>query len=186
MTAPPWTEVDAHVSGWLDAVNAGPAVGEHVLTYLARVHNGFERIHPFRDGNGRAGRLALNLLLVRNGYPPAVIRKRIRTQYLRAMRRADRDEHGPLAEILARAVKESLDRFLLPNLAGPARLIPLSALGRPGLTVRALRAAAEKGTLRARRDQSGRWLSSGRWVEEYRATRRVGRPTGRTSGTPAE
>jgi hypothetical protein len=102
------------------------------------------------------------------------------------MRRADRDEHGPLAEILARAVKESLDRFLLPNLAGPARLIPLSALGQPGLTVRALRAAAEKGTLRARRDQSGRWLSSGRWVEEYRATRRVGRPTGRTSGTPAE
>jgi fido (protein-threonine AMPylation protein) len=186
MTAPPWTEVDAHVSGWLDAVNAGPAVGEHVLTYLARVHNGFERIHPFRDGNGRAGRLALNLLLVRNGYPPAVIRKRIRTQYLRAMRRADRDEHGPLAEILARAVKESLDRFLLPNLAGPARLIPLSALGQPGLTVRALRAAAEKGTLRARRDQSGRWLSSGPWVEEYRATRRVGRPTGRTSGTPAE
>jgi hypothetical protein len=101
----------------------------------------------------------LNLLLVRNGYPPAVIRKRIRTQYLCAMRRADRDEHAPRAELLARAVKESLDRFLLPNLAGPARLLPLSALGRPGHTVRALRAAAEKGTLRARPDQIRRWLS---------------------------
>jgi fido (protein-threonine AMPylation protein) len=186
MTAPPWPEVEAYVSDWLETANAGPADGEHVLTCLARLHNGFERIHPFRDGNGRAGRLALNLLLVRNGYPPAIIRKRTRTQYLRAMRRADRDQFAPLAEILARAVKDSLDRFLLPNLAGPARLLPLSALERPGLTVRALRAAAEKGTLRARRDEGGRWLSSGRWVDEYRATRRVGRPTRRIPATRAE
>jgi hypothetical protein len=101
------------------------------------------------------------------------------------MRQADRDEFAPLAEILARAVKDSLDRFLLPNLAGPVKLLPLSALERPGLTVRALRAAAEKGTLRARRDASGRWLSSGRWVDEYRATRRIGRPSGTTSATRA-
>ena len=186
MTPPPWPEVEAHVSDWLGAVDAGPSAGEHVLTYLARIHNAFERIHPFRDGNGRAGRLALNLLLVRNGYPPAVLRKQIRMRYLRAMRRADRDEFAPLAEILARAVKDSVDRFLLPNLAGPARLLPLSALERPGLMVRALRAAADKGTLRARRDEVGRWLSSGRWVDEYLATRRVGRPVGRTSVKRAE
>lgn len=81
-----------------------------------------------------------------------------------------------MAEILARAVKESLDRFLLPNLAGPAELLPLSALERPGLTARGLRAAVDKGRLKARRDEHGRWLSSRRWVDEYLAARSIGRP----------
>jgi hypothetical protein len=95
------------------------------------------------------------------------------------MRRADRGEFGPLAEIIARAIKESLDRFLLPNLAGPVKLMPLSALERPGLSVRGLRAAAEKGRLKARRDGAGRWLTSARWVDEYIATRKFGRPRAR-------
>ncbi len=176
MVPPPWTEIDARVSDWLAAIDAGPGEGEHILAHLARMHNGFERIHPFRDGNGRAGRLVLNLLLVRAGYPPTVVRKAGRTRYLLAMRRADRDDPGPLAELIARGVKESLDRFLLPNLAGPVKLLPLSALERPGLTVRGLRSAAEKGTLRAQRDGAGRWMSSARWIDEYRAARRMGRP----------
>ena len=168
--------MDARVSDRLAAIDAGPGEGEHILVHLARMHNGFERIHPFRDGNGRAGRLVLNLLLVRAGYPPTVVRKAGRTRYLLAMRRADRDDPGPLAELIARGVKESLDRFLLPNLAGPVKLLPLSALERPGLTVRGLRSAAEKGTLRAQRDGAGRWMSSARWIDEYRAARRMGRP----------
>jgi len=176
MIPPPWLDVDAEVGDWLAAAQAGPASGEHRLTYLARLHNHFERIHPFRDGNGRAGRLLLNLLLVRSGYPPAIIRKRGRDPYLRALRRADRDEFAPLAELIARAVKDSLDRFLLPSLAGPVKLMPLSALQRQGLSVRGLRAAADKGTLRTTRDQHGRWMSSVRWVDEYVASRRFGRP----------
>jgi hypothetical protein len=103
------------------------------------------------------------LLLVRKGYPHAVIRKRIRTQYFPAMRRADRGKFAPLAEILGRAVQDSLDRSLLPSLAGPARSLPLSALERPGLTVRTLRAAAEKGSRLHRRrlaSQAGRGFES--------------------------
>jgi fido (protein-threonine AMPylation protein) len=176
MTPPPWTEVEALVTDWLKSAEAPPAQGEHVLTHLARVHAEFECIHPFRDGNGRVGRLVLNLLLVRNGYPPAVIRKRDRPRYIRSLRSADKGDASPLTEIIARAVKESLDRFLLPNLAGPAKLLPLSALERPGLSVRGLRAAAEKGRLKARQDDGGRWLSSGRWVDEYLEARPIGRP----------
>jgi Fic family protein len=61
---------------------------------LARLHNEFERVHPFIDGNGRAGRLALNLVLVRLGYPPVVIFKRQRAAYLTTMQRADSGDYG--------------------------------------------------------------------------------------------
>lgn len=176
MTPPSWTEVEANVTDWLKLANGQPAEGEHVLIHLARVHTALERIHPFRDGNGSVGRLVLNLLLVRHGYPPAVIRKQGRPHYLRSLRRADQGEFAPLAEIIARAVKESLDRFLLPNLAGPVKLMPLSALERPGLGVRALRAAAVKGRLKTKRDAGGRWLSTLHWVDEYLNSRRIGRP----------
>ena len=67
---------------------------------MARLHNEYERIHPFRDGNGRTGRLVLNLILVRGGYPPAIIRKIDRGRYLKALRRADAGDYMPLAEVL--------------------------------------------------------------------------------------
>jgi hypothetical protein len=146
-----------------------------VLVDLAAAHGAFERIHPFRDGNGRVGRLLLNLLLVRRGYPPAVLRNRRRAAYLAALRRCDVGDPWPLAEVIARAVKESLDRFLLPNLAGPLKLLPLSALAGNEREVRALRAAAERGRLRAVKDEGQRWMSTRQWVDDYRRTSRVGR-----------
>jgi Uncharacterized conserved protein len=71
-------------------------------------HAAFERIHPFIDGNGRVGRLLTNLLLVRLGYPPAIIQKRQRERYLKALAQADRSDAGPLGELIARAVIDNL------------------------------------------------------------------------------
>jgi hypothetical protein len=176
MTPPPFTDIPAEVLEWLRAVNVPPAEGRHVLLDLAAAHGGFERIHPFRDGNGRVGRLLLNLMLVRRGYPPAILRNRARSTYLATLRRADAGDPWSLAEMVARAVKDSLDRFLLPNLAGPLKLLPLSALARGDKEVRALRAAADRGRLRAVKDESHRWMSTRQWVDDYRGTRRVGRP----------
>ncbi len=72
MTPPPWPEVPAHVEDWLSDAQQLDGTDDATLPEaLVSLHARFEQIHPFLDGNGRAGRLILNLLLVRFGYPPA-------------------------------------------------------------------------------------------------------------------
>jgi Fic family protein len=76
MTPPPFSEVDHRMTDWVNDVNAIREPSEVAFPErLANVHNDFERIHRYLDGNGRTGRLLLNLLLVRLGYPPAIVFK---------------------------------------------------------------------------------------------------------------
>ena len=171
MTPLPWPFVPVEMASWVDSVNALDPTRSVSPEALATLHCRFEQIHPFLDGNGRTGRLILNLILVRLGYPPAIIYKRDRGKYLRALQRADGGDASPLGEMLARAILDSLYRFVIPAVAGPARLVPLAALATPTMKASALRAAADRGRLRATRASDGRWLSSRRWVEEYLASR---------------
>jgi len=99
-----------------------------------------------------------------------VIYKRDRTRYLNALRRADRRDPGPLAEIVARSVTDSIYRFLLPGLAGPQRLVPVRSLADERLSGNALAVAAKRGRLRAVR-RTDQWYSTRQWVEEYKGTR---------------
>jgi Fic family protein len=132
MTPPAWTDVPSELASWVrDVGRLAPGEKSHevpareVPLTLARLHCSFERIHPFIDGNGRVGRLVLNLILVRLGWPPAIIFKRARDRYLTALDRADHADFGPLAELIARSVLENLQRLVVPSIAGPARLVPL-------------------------------------------------------------
>lgn len=51
------------------------------LVLAAVVHNQFEHIHPFEDGNGRVGRLLMNNVLIKNGLPPINIELKNRNEY---------------------------------------------------------------------------------------------------------
>jgi hypothetical protein len=126
--------------------------------------------------------LLTNLTLVRLGYPPVIIQERERSQYLRALDRADNGEVGPLGELFARAILDNLNRFILPAIAGPVRLVPLEALATEDLKIPAMRKAIERGSLRATRASDGTWRSSRQWVDEYRS-KRWARGGGRPSFT---
>jgi cell filamentation protein, protein adenylyltransferase len=183
MTPPPWTQIRSQLHGWIHTAvelgqhTAAGAMPAHELPLrLARLHCSFETIHPFLDGNGRAGRLLLNLLLVRLGWPPAIIFKRSRDRYLDALDRADHGDDGPLAELIARSVLDNLQRLVVPHIAGPARLIPLQSMAGPTISYPALRQAATRGRLEAEIGSDGLWRSNQHAVDTYLANRHQRRP----------
>ena len=171
MKPPSFALVDSLVRDWLDLVAALPDGDGHFMERLATVHSRFEQVHPFLDGNGRTGRLLVNLILARSGYPPAIIQKRDRTRYLDALHKADDGHSGPLAELIARAVLDNVLRFAVPALAGPARLVALASLATKHVSVIALRNAAQRGRLKAQRGDDGQWRSTRAWVYKYLSSR---------------
>lgn len=171
MRPPTFPLVHELMSDWVDRTNQLPSMAGPLCERIAAMHSAYERIHPFIDGNGRTGRLLMNLVLVKLGHPPAVIQKRERDAYLRALDLSDRGNHGPLGELIARAVLDNIMRFLLPAIAGEMKLVPLEALADREIAMTALRQAAKLGRLVAKKDERGVWLSSKKWVADYKRSR---------------
>jgi len=60
----------------------------HPLILAAYFHTAFEQIHPFVDGNGRVGRLLMNFILHKNGYPMINIPNKIKQRYYSSLEKA--------------------------------------------------------------------------------------------------
>ncbi len=78
------------------------------LILAAVVHNQFENIHPFRDGNGRVGRLLLNNILIKNGLPPVNIELKHRIEYYNTLQEYEKNKNiKPTIEFLIKEYKET-------------------------------------------------------------------------------
>ncbi len=85
----------------------------NIIERIARFHLEFEGIHPFIDGNGRTGRLVLNLDLIRNGYPPINVKFTDRKRYYDAFDAYYRDNDATkMTALIAEYVNERLNEYL--------------------------------------------------------------------------
>jgi Fic family protein len=84
--APEWEKVEKLVNQIIALVNESNL---NPVEVAARAHYMFEKVHPFGDGNGRIGRLLLNFILWKNGYPMLIIEYKKRKTYYTALQRTE-------------------------------------------------------------------------------------------------
>ncbi|MBA6152756.1 Fic family protein [Gelidibacter maritimus] len=84
----------------------------NVIELSAVFHHRFVWIHPFFDGNGRTVRLAMNLLLMTHGFPPAIILTNDRIKYYTALNDANKGRYGKLMLLMSQAIERTLNIYL--------------------------------------------------------------------------
>jgi Fic family protein len=91
---------------WLEAAPPSPAAAFDA-------HFRLTAIHPFADGNGRAARLLMNLLLIRGGYPPLAVRPQDRLRYLETLEHASlTNDLAPFQRLMHERLEATLGEYL--------------------------------------------------------------------------
>ena len=84
----------------------------HAIERACRVHVDFVGIHPFSDGNGRTSRLLMNFELMKNGFPPVVLKVENRLAYYEALDKAHTlGEYDNFIALVAELVEESFEPY---------------------------------------------------------------------------
>ncbi len=92
---------------WVNSTTQHPAI------VAAIFHYHLVRIHPFDDGNGRGARLVMNLILIKAGYPPAIIQNANRRRYLECLTQADAGDISPFVAFVLDALETTATSILM-------------------------------------------------------------------------
>ena len=175
MTPPPASRVEPLMREWIAWIDGEGKEYEPVMR-AAIAHHAFEAVHPFLDGNGRVGRLLLNLMLMREGYPPALLLRDWRVRYIHALDTANTGNYNPLANLIGQATEAGLDLYLEACAALPSdsyRL--LSTLAQSSdYSVEYLGWLARQGRIDAVK-RAGRWYSTREAIEQYKTETEAGK-----------
>jgi Fic family protein len=124
------------------------------LVRIARFHAGFENVHPFVDGNGRLGRVLVNLQLNRLGFPSVIIRNSEKSAYYSALREYDvSGKTKAMERMIGIALLEALHKRVT-YLRGAPIVKLTEAATKSKRSVRTLLNAARRQTIPAFREQN--------------------------------
>ena len=182
-TPPRMEKVVPMMSHWEEDYGRRDMLGEDVFALGAWMHFEFESIHPFSDGNGRVGRLLLNLHFLKHAWPPVHVLPPDRDRYLLCLVQAHAGNLSDLEGFLRVAMARSLLDLLDQVGTREDELRPLRVLSKQSPH------SAKYLGLRAGQDElpaikvSGDWHSSERALRNYldvvgRGTRRARRTKG--------
>jgi Fic family protein len=157
----------------IDFINTNPLQLNDIE--LATVfHHKLVWIHPFFDGNGRTVRLAMNLLLMRSGFPPAIILKNDRKKYYEALNQANGGNYQKLTLLMSQSLERTLNIYLNALPGNDKEYVAISNLVQePNMPYgqEYISLLARTGKIDAYKEGRN-WLTTREAVEDYMATRK--------------
>jgi Fic family protein len=173
MTPPPADQVERLMREWLAWINGAGLEYDPVIR-AGIAHHGFEAVHGFEDGNGRVGRLLLNLMLMREGYPPALLLNDWRTRYIHGLMTANTGSYGPLLNLIGQSVEGGLDLYLEACATVPGYQLLRALVDDAGYPLEYLSWLARQGRIDAVK-RGGRWYSTPQAITQYKAEAQQGK-----------
>jgi Fic family protein len=104
---PDFTSVESEMNEFIKWYSE-KTINMHPIERACRVHADFVGIHPFVDGNGRTARLLMNLELMKDGYPPAVLPVENRLEYYETLDRIHTtNDYEPFIKLMIEVIEKA-------------------------------------------------------------------------------
>ncbi len=105
-------QVGTQMEELVNYINQSKEQNIHPILTSAVAHYNMVRIHPFDDGNGRGARFLMNLILMRAGYFPAIVKREQKRKYLLALEEADNGNISPFVQFISTQLGETMQSVI--------------------------------------------------------------------------